>query len=157
MKPRVYVETSVVSYLTARPSTDAFNAARQGYAQQLWMAHDRFDLFVSALVLDEAADGDPEAAERRLAALHERTLLPISDTAVGLAEALIHSGAMPAKAYADALHIACAACNRLDVIASWNFRHIAGLWTRQRIRDALIQAGHAAPIIATPEELMESH
>lgn len=81
MKPRVYVETSVVSYLTARPSTDAINAARQGYAQQLWMAHDRFDLFVPALVLDEAADGDPEAAERRLAALHERTLLPISDSA----------------------------------------------------------------------------
>lgn len=153
------VETSVVSYLTARPSTDAINAARQGYAQQLWLARDRYDLFVSALVLDEAGDGDAEAAQRRMAALQGLPLLPLEDEAVTLAEALIRDGTMPPKAYADAMHIACAACVRMDVIAntSWNFRHIAGLWARQRIRDALVHAGHVAPLIATPEELMESH
>jgi hypothetical protein len=157
MKPRVYVETSVVSYLTARPSTDAINAARQGYAQQLWLAHDRYDLFVSALVLDEAGDGDPEAAQRRLGALQGMSALPLTDDAVTLAEALIRNGAMPSKALADALHIAGAACARMDIIASWNFGHIAGLWTRQRIRDALIRDGDAAAMTATPEELMESH
>ena len=212
LKPRIYVETSVVSYLTARPrslsdlgnvgcetasavhfspvfcpiaalwacksgkncprwgrfslstpqvrqtpSTDAINAARQGYAQQLWLARDRYELFVSALVLDEAGDGDAEAAQRRLAALQGIPLLPLEDDTVTLAEALIRDGTMPSRAYADAMPIACAACARMDVIASWNFRHIAGLWARQRIRDALVHAGHVAPLIATPEELMESH
>lgn len=82
MKPRVYVETSVVSYLAARPSTDAINAARQGYAQQLWLARDRYDLFVSALVLDEAGDGDAEAAQRRMAALQGMPLLPLNDDTI---------------------------------------------------------------------------
>ena len=150
MKPRIYVETSVVSYLTARPSTDAINAARQGYARQLWLAGDRYDLLVSALVLDEAGNGDAEAAQRRVAALQGIPLLPLDDGTVTLAEALIRDGTMPSKAYADAMHIDCAACARMDVIASWNFRHIAGLWARQRIRDALVPAGHVAPLIATP-------
>ena len=84
-------------------------------------------------------------------------LLPLEGDTVTLAEAFIRDGTMPTKAYADAMHIACAACARMDVIASWNFRHIAGLWARQRIRDALGSAGHVALLIATPEELMERH
>ena len=117
----------------------------------MWLARDRYDLFISALVLDEAGDGDPEASERRIAALDGMVRLPMTDATVDLAEALIQGGTMPAKAYADALHIACAACSRMDAIASWNFRHIAGIWTRQRIRDALVAAGHAATKASRPK------
>lgn len=157
MKLRVYVETSVVSYLTARPSLDALHMARQSYSQQLWLSQNRYQLFVSDLVLDEAGEGDVVAAEKRLSALQGLDMLVVPDAAVDLAESLIRLEAMPAKAYADALHIACASMERMDLIASWNFRHIASIWARQKIRDALIQLGFAAPIIATPEDLMESH
>lgn len=84
-------------------------------------------------------------------------MLVVPDAAVDLAESLIRLEAMPAKAYADALHIACASMEHMDLIASWNFRHIASIWARQKIRDALLQLGFAAPIIATPEDLVESH
>ena len=67
MNPTVYVETSVVSYLTARPSRDVVVAAYQEVTREWWhSAPGRFVLYASALVMSESGTGDPEATRARL-------------------------------------------------------------------------------------------
>ena len=84
MPPRVYVETSVISYLAARPSRDLITAARQQITHEWWRRRrPNFDVFVSQLVLDEARAGDPEAATRRADLLANLPLLDITSVAVG--------------------------------------------------------------------------
>jgi PIN domain len=156
MKPRIYIETSVIGYLAARPSTDAINAARQYQSMQLWLARERFDLLVSDLVIDESREGDAQAVARRLVFAGQLNCLAVPDEAQAIAEALVTSGAMPSIAFADGVHIACAALSGVDVIASWNFRHIASVWARRKIQDCLVTLGVPVPSIATPEEIMES-
>jgi hypothetical protein len=156
MKPRIYIETSVIGYLAARPSTDAINAARQNHSLQLWLARDQFELVLSDLVIDESNDGDEQAVAKRQTFLSALGKVPMPLEAVEIANALVALGAMPTKAYADGLHIACAALNNLDLIASWNFRHIASIWAKKKISDCLTTLGVPVPIIATPEDIMES-
>jgi hypothetical protein len=96
MKPKVYIETTIVSYLTARPSRDLITAAHQHITQQWWHTQrTRFDLFVAPPVMQEAHAGDPEAAARRLAALDGVPLLTLSEEATGLAQALVAPGPPP--------------------------------------------------------------
>lgn len=155
MKHRIYVETSVISYLTARPSRDLSLAARQQSALALWDAQSRYTLLISDLVLMEAQAGDAQAAAARLACLEGLAILPLDDDAKSLAAELLARRALPEKAYADALHIGIAASHGVEVIASWNFRHIASVWARSRIESALADLGFGACRIATPEELVE--
>jgi predicted nucleic acid-binding protein len=155
MKPRVYVETSVISYLAARPGRDLNVAARQQSSMDLWESQDRYELVVSDLVLSEASAGDPKAAATRRAWLTHLFVLPVDKDAQAVADALVAKGAMPAAAYADALHIGVAVSHRIEVIASWNFRHIASVWARSRIEAALLDMGYGACHIATPDELIE--
>jgi hypothetical protein len=109
MKPRVYVETSVISYLTARPTDNVIAGARQQLTAQLWADLELFEAFVSDLVLDECAGGDVSAAQARLLALRDLPVLDRVDAADGLAKLLIRRAALPAKAIDDALHVAMAA------------------------------------------------
>ena len=155
MKPRVYVETSVISYLSARPNRDLTVASKQQSSLELWNSRDRYDLLISDLVLSESAAGDVQAASARRAWLDGLIVLPLDDEAQRIADALVAMQAFPEKAYADALHIGIAASNQIEVIASWNFRHIASVWARSRIEAALNQLGYSHCHIATPDELIE--
>jgi predicted nucleic acid-binding protein len=155
MKPRVYVETSVISYLTARPSRDLNVAARQQSSMDLWESQARYELVVSDLVLSESLAGDVLAARARRAWLEHLFVLPVDSAAQQVADALVARGALPANAYADALHIGIAASHEVEVIASWNFRHIASVWARSKIEAALLELGFGTCRIATPDELIE--
>lgn len=107
MKPSIYLETTIVSYLTARPSRDLITAAHQQITQEWWSGRrSQFDLFVSQLVVREAAAGDEEAARQRLGRLEGIPLLELRDEALALSRELLRSGALPEKAAADALHVA---------------------------------------------------
>ena len=157
MKPTAYVETSVESYLTARPSRDVVIAAYQQITREWWrVAPDRFDLVVSALVLTEAGAGDARAAKARIDALEEITLVEATPAAERLAERLIDVEAVPRQAADDAAHIAIAVTNGIDFLVTWNFRHIANAAMRMRIERACRQAGFEPPVICTPNELMEA-
>jgi predicted nucleic acid-binding protein len=156
MKRRIYIETSVISYLAARPSLDAVNAARQYESLRLWSARDQFELVISSLVRDEASDGDAFAAAQRLRLLDGLEHMPATAEAVATAKALIAQQVFPAKAYADALHVAIAAHHGCDGIASWNYRHIASAWARQRVEANLRQLGLSVPMIATPDAFLET-
>jgi len=157
MAQRVYIETTVVSYFTARPSRDLIVAGHQQITHDWWdTRRGDFELCVSQLVLQEASDGDPQAAKERLAVLAAMTLLEIKEEAVSLAENLVQAGALPAKAENDALHIAIAAVHRVPYLATWNCRHMANATMRTLIESVCASNGFKAPIICTPEEMMEA-
>jgi len=133
MKPKVYLETSVISYLASRPSRDLIVAANQQITQEWWQVQRQdFDLFISQLVVQEASAGDKQAAERRLQAIANTPLLTLSEEAVTFAEKLVEEGAMPRKAVEDALHIAVATLNGMDYLLTWNFKHIANATMRYK-------------------------
>jgi hypothetical protein len=115
MKPRVYVETSVISYLTSRPSRDLIVAANQQITRDWWESRRaEFELYVSQLVIQEASSGDENAAQLRLQAIEEMPLIGLTQDALVLAEALVRDGPIPQEAVEDALHIAVATVNGLE-------------------------------------------
>jgi hypothetical protein len=157
MGDRVYIETTFVSYLTARPSRDVVFAGHQQITREWWdtrRAH--FEICASQLVVDEAAAGDPEAAQERLEVLKDVTLLETTLGALALAKELIRAGALPPKPADDALHIAIAATNGVPFRLTWNCRHLANATMRPSIDAVCAATGLKPPIICTPEELLEA-
>ena len=155
MKKSVYIETSIPSYLTARPSRDVRAAAWQQITSQWWdEARFHYELFTSALVIVEASDGNPEAALRRLESLQGIPELLIDEEAQALAEKLVWEGGMPTVAKADALHVAIAAVHGIDYLLTWNCRHIDNATRKPIIRAICISAGYSYPEICTPMELL---
>jgi len=151
----VYVETSIVSYLTARPTNDLLAAAWQKITTDWWEEQSRrFSLYVSSLVIEEAGRGNLDAAARRLNALQKLPLLAITESAITLSKILIEKGAFPSKALGDALHIAVAAVHDMDYLLTWNCRHIANAEMKPVIRTLCFEHGYTCPEICTPQELM---
>lgn len=151
----VYIETSVVSYLTARPSSSLLAAAWQAATVDWWEVHRlRFNVCTSALTIEEAGRGHPEAAERRVDALKGIATLPITQAVVEVTDALIQGRALPAGAQNDAVHIAVSAVHRIDYLLTWNFRHLANAEARPIIRRVCEAYGYVGPEICTPSELI---
>ncbi len=151
----VYIETSIVSYLTARPSRDVRATAWQQLTSQWWeQEKPKFELFISELVLAEAGAGDPGAAQRRLDSLGGICELAISDEAKLLATRLVADGGIPLHAEADALHVAIACVHGVDYILTWNCRHINYAATKPVVRSICAVAGYTCPEICIPLELL---
>ena len=154
-KKTVYIETSIVSYLTARPTSNLLVAAWQKTTVDWWdTQRNRFDLYTSNVTVEEAGRGSPEAAARRLEALAGIPLLPITEAVVVLSKALLQGGAPPAKALDDSLHIAISAVHGVDYLLTWNCRHLDNAETKPMIRSVCAIHGYTSPEICTPQELM---
>ncbi len=152
----VYLETSVISYLTARPSRDIVIAGHQQTTRDWWQTRrTAFDVYVSELVLKEARGGDPQAAADRLAVIETIELVEVSSEALTLANRLVTDAAIPQKAIADALHVATAVTSGIDFLLTWNCKHIANAIMRSRIERICRASGYEPSVICTPEELME--
>ncbi|MBL69138.1 MAG: DNA-binding protein [Verrucomicrobiales bacterium] len=150
----VYLETTIPSYLAARPSSNSIIAGRQELTRQWWQ-HRRgdFNFCISEFVLTEVAMGDPEAAARRSKILEGIDLLEIDEEVLRLAQTLLSAGIVPTSAAADAAHIAVAARHGMDFLVTWNCAHIANAEILGRMNFAVSKAGHCLPIICTPDEL----
>lgn len=152
----VYLETTIASYLAARPSRDLVVAANQELTREWWARRrGRFDLYVSQAVLDEAFAGDSEAVARRRAILAGIPALVVSPACLALAQRLVRDAHMPATAVTDALHVAVAAVHNMSYLLTWNCAHIANASLRPGIESVCIAAGYTPPVICTPLELME--
>ena len=157
MRPSVYLETTIISYLVGWVNRhDLYVAANQEFTRD-WWAHRRhdFELFASAVVVSEARDGEPERAAERLAFLSQVNLLEVNEEAEQLKAELLRGAALPTKAELDALHIAVATVHGLDYLLSWNCRHIANAFTLPRVYDICLRAGYEPPFVCTPLELGE--
>jgi predicted nucleic acid-binding protein len=156
MKPRVYLETTVPSYLTAWLSRDLVMAAHQQTTREWWESRRHgFELFVSDLVLEEAGSGDPDAARRRLELLASIPVLDAGQDVDTLAAELMKRVPLPENALADSVHIAIAAVNGMDYLVTWNCTHIANAALRSNIEAVCRQSGYEPPVICTPEELLK--
>lgn len=155
MTQTIYIETTVISYLTARQSRDLIVAAHQQITQEWWdTRRNFFNLFISELVIREAGSGDKTAAQRRLVAANEIPLLELNEEILTLASNLVVEKAIPENAKEDALHIALATVHGMDYILTWNCRHIANAELRTAVSNICVTHGYQSPIICTPEELM---
>ncbi len=154
--PRVYIETSIVSYLRQRPSGQVVTAARQLLTRR-WWEQERFqyELVTSQYVIDEAADGDPLRAQERLDSLEDIPSLQLGPEIDAIANAIMSRAILPPKAQVDALHIAVASYHRIDYLLTWNCSHIANARILPRIQAALIEQGCFVPLICTPEEMLD--
>ncbi len=156
--PTAYIETTIPSYYVARPSSSLIQAARQASTREWWDAGcSQFDLVTSLETLDEAAKGDPEMASARHQLLASVRLLAVTDEVISLAERLVSSGLIPAKAASDAVHIAVASAHGIDYLVTWNFKHIANPFIQERLRLLISGAGFRMPIMCNPDELLQNN
>ncbi len=155
MTAKVYIETTIPSYLVSRPSRDLLIAAHQELTIRWWADHRHgFELYISQLVINECQAGDPEMAAKRIELLSRLRALEIGPEARELARDLITNGPLPKKAEIDAFHIAVAAVNAMDYLLTWNMRHIANAEMRKGIDSKCRLAGFEPPVICTPDELL---
>ena len=151
---KVYVESSVISYITARPSRDLVVSARQAITNEWWeQKKKKYDVYISELVIEEIASGDKEAAQKRLDAVKAIPNLEITETAKELASLLISSGAVPDNSPEDALHIGLAAAQGVEYLLTWNFKHINNATKRADITQLIESQGFLSPVLCSPEEL----
>jgi hypothetical protein len=152
---RLYLETTIPSYLTSWPSRDLIIAGHQQITKEWWKRRKRaFDLYVSQLVVDEAKAGDAEAARERLKVISGLPLLDITEKVEGLAIRILSSGVIPAKAAIDAAHIAIATVHGMEYLMTWNCVHLANATLTKAVARICGQEGFECPVICTPEELL---
>lgn len=154
-KPRVYLETTILSYLAGRQSRDPITHGRQVITQR-WWDHERgkYALVISEAVEAECERGDPEMVKKRRKLLEEASLFLVHERILEVARFLIVPGALPEKAGVDALHIAAAAVEGCEFLLTWNFRHIANVRIRREVERILANHGYNKTTICTPEELV---
>jgi len=152
---RIYIETTIPSYLTARRSKDIIAAGEQETTIEWWADHrPRFELFTSEVVLQEAAKRDPTAAAQRIAVLDGLSILPVTDPAYDLAHLFIARRVIPTKVLDDAFHIAIATVHGMDFVLTWNCKHIANAEISRRLDLICQEAGYRMPSLCTPKQLM---
>lgn len=155
MSETVYIETSIIGYLTARMSNNLILMANVETTREWWDARrDQFELYISQTVLDEAARGDAEIARRRLEILSGFPLLEVNEAVQDLATQFLTKSNLPPKAADDAIHIAVATIYGLDYLLTWNCKHIANAQIQKKLVQISFDAGYELPTICTPYELM---
>ena len=153
---RIYIESTIPSYVVARPARDLLQAARQQLTKDWWeVKRAGHELFISQVVLDEIAVGESAMAQLRLKSVRAIPLLRVTDDTKELARKILTSGLLPATADRDSTHIALASAYKMDILLSWNCRHIANATIQTRLRHLVESAGFELPAICTPNELME--
>ena len=157
-KLKVYDETSFVCYLTGDPTANAKIAADQAYTRQWWnIERERCDVFASKFVVGECEIGKPDAVARRKKIVRSLPRVAVDDQIVAtLSSQLIAGHALPEKETTDALHIAAASVAGMDVLLTWNCRHMANLHTLPKTREIIEKAGYRCPWIMTPKAFLES-
>ena len=151
----VYLETTFISYLVARPGRDLLVVAHQQATQDWWADRRRkFQCYVSQVVIDEAVQGDPIEVGKRMAVIGDLPVLDVTEDAAILTRAILSSGMIPPRAVRDAAHIAVAASHGIDYLLTWNCKHLANAQIMRRISLVCERLGQRMPIICTPDELM---
>lgn len=154
-KPTVYIETTIVSYLTAWLSKDSLRQAQQDLTKEWWKERaPGYQLFTSQFVIDESAAGDATASQQRLEVLSDVQLVEIGDEVPPFADRLLADGALPRKARVDALHVAVTAVTGIEYLLTWNCKHLANAHLWRKIEATCRAAGYQPPTICTPYELM---
>ncbi len=156
MSETVYIETSILGYLTARPSRNLVVAANVQVTREWWdTRRSDFQLYTSQAVVKEVSQGDAEIASRRLEILRDFSLLELNQSVLDLAEQFLGRSNLPSKADVDAVHIATATVHGIDYLLTWNCKHIANAQIQGKLAEISLDFGYELPILCTPYELLE--
>jgi hypothetical protein len=155
MSETVYIETSILGYLTARPSRDIVVAANIEVTREWWdMRRSDFQLYSSQAVVKETSQGDAAIASQRLEILRNFSLLDLNHSVLDLAEQFLERSNLPSKADVDAVHIAAATVHGMDYLLTWNCKHIANAQIQRKLAEISFDFGYELPILCTPYELL---
>jgi len=153
--PKVYVETTIVSYLTGRPSREIVTLGHQQITRDWWeKERGHFELYTSEVVIFEAERGDPEAARLRLDVLRSLKRLAANSASEDLVPVLLRATKLPGDTLLDMAHISIAAVHGMRYLLTWNCRHIANARTVRIVERICRDRGYEPPVLCTPEELM---
>jgi len=156
--PRAYIESSIPGYYVARPSRQIALLAKQQATRDWWEGGcSGLDLVVSLETLDEIARGEEAKALERVGLVATLPVLETTDAAIDLADALVRAGIVPGKAASDAVHIAVASVHGVEFLVTWNFKHIANPFLRERIRERVLSHGFRMPTMCSPGELLNEY
>jgi len=156
MKPTVYIESSIISYYTSRPSRDLIVAAHQQITSEWWdIVHPEVKCLVSPFVILEISAGDKEAAQKRIKVVRDLSVLELNLEIQELAETYYNALKVPEKAKLDASHLAVAVWHEIDYLLSWNCKHIVSGRVKKIIEEINNDLNLKTPVLCTPEELME--
>ena len=155
MSETVYIETSILGYLTARPSRDIVVAANIEVTKEWWNTRrGDFQLYSSQAVVKETSQGDVVIASQRLEIPANLSLLDLNQAVLDLAEQFLERSNLPAKADIDAVHIAPATVHGMDYLLTWNCKHIANAQIQGKLAEISLDFGYELPILCTPYELL---
>jgi len=155
-KQKVYIETTIVSYLTGKPSRNLIIAAKQEITRSWWENEkENYELFVSEFVMKEAVLGDISASDLRMQKLQNIPLIVTEDKVLELGKAILEAGLIPQTYSDDAMHISVASVNGIDYLLTWNCKHIANANIKKKLMKLITGMGYAMPIICTPDELIK--
>jgi hypothetical protein len=156
MSETVYIETSILGYLTARPSRDIVVAANIEITREWWdTRRSNFQLYSSQAVVKETSQGNSVIASQRLEILRNFSLLDLNQSVLDLAEQFLSRSNLPAKADVDAVHISAATVHGMDYLLTWNCKHIANAQIQWKLAEISLDFGYELPILCTPYELLE--
>ena len=156
MRESIYLETTIVSYYTSKPSRDIIVLAHQEITRQWWLkVIGRYNIFISEVVIEEASSGDPEAIKRRLEELKDFPHLELNDKVEKMAQVYMERLEIPEKSLRDAAHLAVASVHNIDYLVTWNCTHLANGEVIKKLMKINESLDIHTPIICTPEELME--
>jgi predicted nucleic acid-binding protein len=155
MSETVYIETSILGYLTARSTKNLIVAANIEITKDWWESRrSAFTLYISQAVLNEVGQGDTEISAQRLDILRGFPLLELNQSVLELATQLLTRSNLPPKADVDAIHIAAATVHGMDYLLTWNCKHIANAKIRRKLAEICLDIGYELPILCTPYELL---
>ncbi|MBW4616075.1 MAG: type II toxin-antitoxin system VapC family toxin [Desmonostoc vinosum HA7617-LM4] len=155
MSETVYIETSILGYLTSRSTKNLILAANMEITKDWWESRrSAFTLYASEAVLEEVAQGDPTIAAQRLEMLRDFSLLSLNQDVQSLAAQLLLRSNLPSKARVDAIHIAAATVHGMDYLLTWNCKHIANAQIQGKLAEISLDFGYVLPVLCTPNELM---
>jgi len=155
MKPKIYIETSFISYLVSKSNRDIVILANQEVTKEWWLKYrNNFELYISSYVFDEISLGDIELSKRRLEIALELNLLSDSEEVINLAEKIYFQKIFPQKAANDVLHISSAIIHKMDFLLTWNCKHIANPFFLKELQKIINKLEYNLPIICTPQEIL---
>jgi len=157
-KLRIYLDTSVINFLDADDAPELREATMDLFDR--FIATKRYETFISMVVIDEInRTKDRVKRDRLLSVVEEYGLsyLPLEPHThlIDLAEAYIRHRVIPRRKFDDTLHISVCTLHTIDVLVSWNFRHLANVGKERRVATVNQMLGYTHLLrITTPLEVM---
>ena len=137
----LYLDTSVLNFLFADDAPEKRDITVEFFEG---VKKAKYDVFISDAVVDEIAKAAPAKREMLLGAIRDFDIgfLEVTDEVVAFASRIVEAGVVPKAKTQDALHIAVAVCYGVDVLLSWNFKHLANINKERLVRALCLMEGY---------------